>query len=121
MENDNPRVPHLTSTPQLTKSQDGAVIHISGIIRCLWKRVTSKNRPWAFLILQDHAGKVEVAVYPDAYPRCIQGLMVGVRVTITGELRFHWDDPEHTPHIYADRIIPSYGRTQTAQPTANAQ
>lgn len=87
----------------LKQGTDGQEIRIAGVIAKIRKTVTKKKgERMAIITLEDLSGQCEVLVFPRAYSKSSQHIVIDSIVLIQGRLNLR----EDTPKIIADDIIP---------------
>lgn len=94
---------------QISNSQDGKKVTISGMLLHLKRILTKKGLPMSFMEIENPFGRIEAVVFPKAMeaclPQCIEDNLVKVHGTISFRDR-RGDGKSTTPKILVDAIEP---------------
>lgn len=102
----------FTRIADLEEQDDRATVKIAGLISSVLKRFTkSSGKPYAFFVLEDFTGKLEVRSWNDTYEKFSSHLVPGKIVKITGRLDKRGDKPGVTVQEIAILQPPPGGET----------
>jgi DNA polymerase-3 subunit alpha len=87
----------FTPVAALEEMDDRGTVKVAGLLDSVEKKFTKAGgKPFAFLVLEDFTGKVEVRVWSEVFERHVAQLVPGKVVQITGRLDKRDDKPAVT-------------------------
>lgn len=84
----NKKLQHLGTVNNLSIMQQpsGAEVRILGVFTTVKRGTNQNGNKWAFAVLQDNYGSIELAIAPKSYPAVANALRVGTAVLVRGAL-----------------------------------
>jgi DNA polymerase-3 subunit alpha len=87
----------------LSESEDKATVQVGGSLTSVEKKFTKKDsKPFAIVMLEDLTGSVEVAIWSEAFAKCVKHLELGRVVAITARV----DRRDETIRLSAAEVRP---------------